>query len=218
MEVRQMLGETLRPGGLTLTEWALDFCALPVGARVLDVGCGTGVTVQYLQHCGYRAGGIDLSALLLQSGRQKSSDLPFFQADGACLPLANRRMDAVLAECSLSVLTDTGAALAEFYRLLRQRGYLVVSDLYARNPANLSALHTLPLTSCLSGTISQAELVAQLAELGFELALWEDHSEALRHWGGQPVLAGFSGLDALDAQLAIAKAKLGYFLLIARKQ
>jgi hypothetical protein len=31
-------------------------------------------------------------------------------------------------------------------------------------------------------------------------------------------VAADCGMDALDAQLAIAKAKLGYFLLIARKQ
>ncbi len=184
---------------------------------MLDVGCGAGATVQYLQHCGYCAGGVDLSAVLLQSGRQKSLDLPFLQADGACLPLADGQMDVVLAECSLSVLKDTEAALAEFYRLLRRGGYLVVSDIYARNPAGLSALHALPVASCLSGALNQPDLTAQLAGHGFELMSWEDHSEVLRHLAGQLVLAGFSSLDALDAQLAIAKARPGYFLLIARK-
>jgi ubiquinone/menaquinone biosynthesis C-methylase UbiE len=213
---------------LALTEQALDFCALPAGARVLDVGCGEGLTVQYLQHCGYCARGVDLSAFLLQVGRQKSPGLPFLQADGTCLPLADGKMDAILTECSLSVLEDVEAALAEFYRLLCQGGYLVVSDLYARNPASLSALQALPLASCLSGAISEAELIAQLAKLGFELALWEDHSEDLRHLAGQLVMshgslvefwrgAAHRGMDALDMQLVIAKARPGYFLLIARK-
>lgn len=216
--VRRGLGETLRPGGLNLTERALEICGLPVGAKVLDVGCGTGVTVQYLQQWGYRAGGVDMSALLLREGRQKSQDLPFLQADGACLPLADERMDAVLAECSLSVLADTDAALAEFYRLLRRGGYLVVSDVYARNPAGLPLLRALSAAFCLSGAIIQAELVAQLTQLGFELVLWEDHSEVLRQLAGPLLPVKFNGLEALDAQLALAKAKPGYFLLIARKR
>lgn len=216
--VRQGLGETLRPGGLNLTERALEVCGLPAGARLLDVGCGAGVTVQYLQQCGYRTGGVDLSALLLREGRQKSSNLSFLQADGAFLPLAAGRLDAVLAECSLSVLTDTDAALAEFYRLLRRGGYLVISDVYARNPARLPALRALPMAFCVSGAISQTELVAQLTQLGFELILWEDHSEVLRQLAGPLLPVKFSGLEALDAQLALAKAKPGYFLLIARKK
>jgi SAM-dependent methyltransferase len=202
---------------LALTERALEVCGLPMGARVLDVGCGAGATVQYLQHWGYRAGGVDLSALLLGEGRRKSSNLLFFQADGAYLPLADGRIDAVLAECSLSVLADTGAALAEFYRLLRRGGYLVVSDVYARNPVGLAALRALPAAFCVSGAVSQAELVAQLTQLGFELVLWEDHSQVLRQLAGPLLPVKFSGLEALDAQLALAQAKPGYFLLIARK-
>ncbi|NJN93711.1 MAG: methyltransferase domain-containing protein [Anaerolineales bacterium] len=216
--VRQGLGETLRPGGLALTERALEVCDLPAGARVLDVGCGAGATVQYLQQWGYRAGGVDLSALLLREGRQKGPDLTFLQADGVCLPLADAQMDAVLAECSLSGLANTDAALVEFYRLLRRGGYLVVSDVYARNPAGLPLLRTLPAAFCLSGAISQTELVAQLTQLGFELVLWEDHSEVLRQVAGPLLPVQFSGLEALDAQLALAKAKPGYFLLIARKE
>jgi ubiquinone/menaquinone biosynthesis C-methylase UbiE len=227
MAVRQVLGGTLRPGGLALTEQALAFCSLPPGARVLDVGCGAGATVSYLQTCGYRAGGVDLSALLLQDGLQNNPGVPLLQADGLRLPLAGGKLEAILAECSLSVLADRQAALAEFYRLLGPGDYLVVSDLYARDPAGLLALQALPLTSCLSGAISKAELISQLANLGFELALWEDHSEYLRYLAGQLALAhgslaefwrGAVGLDALDMQLAIAKAKPGYFLLIAKKQ
>jgi ubiquinone/menaquinone biosynthesis C-methylase UbiE len=226
--MRQAMGETLRPGGLILTERALDFCALPLGAWVLDVGCGTGATVQYLQNCGYRAGGVDLSALLLQAGRQRSSALSFIQADGAHLPLAKGQADAILAECSLSVFGEADVALAEFCRLLRRGGYLVMSDLYARNPAGLAALQALPLASCLSGAMSQMDWVARLAASGFDLMVWEDHSELLRRLAGQLVmthgsLAGFwrctttGGIDALDMQLAISKARPGYFLLIAKK-
>lgn len=227
--VRQALGETIRPGGLALTERALAFCSLPAGARMLDVGCGMGTTGQYLRDNGYRAGGVDLSAVLLQAGRRKYPALTLLQAAGERLPLAAGRFAAILAECSLSVLADAGAALAEFNRLLETGGYLVISDIYARNPDGIPALRRLPLASCFSGATSQMEVQASVTGHGFKLALWEDHSEVLRHLAGQLALAHGSlaefwqrvtneGLNVLDVQLAISKAKPGYFLLIARKQ
>jgi SAM-dependent methyltransferase len=227
--VRQVLGETLRPGGLALTERALAFCSLPAGVSLLDVGCGLGTTVHYLRDHGYCASGIDLSPLLLQAGRRRYVASPLLQARGERLPLGTERFAAVIAECTLSVLADAGAALAEFHRLLSWGGYLVISDIYARNPDGLPRLRELPLTSCLRGAKSQAEVTAMVINHGFKLVLWEDHSEFLRRlagpgaialgspaqfWGG----AAGGGLYALDNQLAISKARTGYFLLIAKKQ
>ena len=222
--LREALGDTLRPGGFTLTDRALAACALRAGARVLDVGCGLGATVHYLRTLGYRAVGVDVSELLLQTGRQHNGAAPLVQAAGAQLPLPAAHFDAVLTECSLSVMGDADAALAECYRVLAPGGYLLTSDIYARNPAGIARLSELPLTACLSGAMSQAEVTAKVTAHGFQLALWEDHTEQLRQKAAQGALAGLwqcapvAGLDALDMQLIIAKAKPGYFLLIAEKQ
>ncbi len=225
-EVQQALGETLRPGGLALTKRALEYCDLLPGARVLDAGCGAGLTVQYLRKAGYLACGIDLSLALLGKGRQQYLDVAL--ADAVHLPLPAGRMEAIFCECSLSVFAQADDALREFYRLLNRSGYLVISDLYARNPAHLAALRALPAGSCIRGMMSQADLLARLAAYGLELLIWEDHSEALRHISCQTLAmpnlsaldqgeTGGCGLDALDLQLAIAKARPGYFLLIAQK-
>lgn len=222
--IREALGDTLRPGAFALTERALAACALPAGARILDVGCGLGATVHYLRSRGYRAVGVDLSWPLLETGRQHRPATLVLQAAGAQLPLPAAHFDAVLAECSLSVMGDADAALAECYRVLMPGGYLITSDLYARNPDGIPRLRELPLTSCLSGAMSQAEVTAKVTAHGFQLALWEDHTEQLRQKAAQGALAGLwqcapvAGLDALDMQLIIAKAKPGYFLLIAEKQ
>jgi cyclopropane fatty-acyl-phospholipid synthase-like methyltransferase len=42
--LQRMTGGTLRPGGLTLTDRALELCHMSREARVLDAGCGNGVT------------------------------------------------------------------------------------------------------------------------------------------------------------------------------
>jgi len=219
--VRQALGETLRPGGLSLTQRALDICALPPGSRVLDAGCGAGTTVEYLWDHGYQAAGADLSTVLLQSDRQRRPVLPLVQADSAYLPFAASQMDAVITECSLSVFSSTDQVLAAFYRLLKHRGYLVITDLYIRNPDALEALKTLAPGNCLCGALHREELITRLERCGLSLKTWEDHSEVLKSMAGAWfTAAGLSetgGVDALDLHLAVARTRPGYFLLVAEK-
>lgn len=221
--LQQALGETLHPGGLALTQRALDACALAPGARLLDVGCGSGVTVQFLRERGYSASGVDLSALLLQAGRQRLSTLPIFQADAAALPLAAGELAALIAECSLSVFAQTDRILDEFYRLLRPDGILILTDLYVRNPAGLAALRAALPDSCLAGAFVHEELLGLLADRGFDLLLWEDHSEVIKSLAQPSQSALLNGapaseMDALDVALTIARAKPGYFLGILRKR
>jgi arsenite methyltransferase len=228
-EVQQILGETLRPGGLGLTQKALDACTLPLNSRVLDVGCGTGLTVQYLQASGYRAAGVDLSQVLLNQALQRNPALALVQGNAAHLSLASGLFDAILVECSLSEFPAAGPVLDEFQRLLGSNGSLIVSDIYARNPDGLAALEWLPSACCFSRAWVQADLLALLNRHGFEVRSWEDHSEALKPVAGRMIASpavmaqlqgpeNRTGMDALDLQIAIAKARPGYFLLTAQKR
>lgn len=224
---RDVTGDTLRPGGLALTQWALALCALPSGARVLDVGCGIGTTVQYARAEQHLAAiGIDYSAALLQRGRQRHPHLPLLRAAGEHLPIVAAAIDAVVAECSLSVLADRDQALAEFHRVLQPGGWLVVSDIYARNPEGVPALRGLPPEICISGALSQQHITRQLQAHSFQLEIWEDHSETLKHVVARMILSRGSQeefwrqtthVDPFDIQLAIARARPGYYLLVARK-
>jgi len=49
-----------RPGGFEITEKAINFCKFPNNAKILDIGCGLGTTVDYLvQNHLFDAYGID---------------------------------------------------------------------------------------------------------------------------------------------------------------
>jgi len=223
----QITGGPLRPGGLDLTARLLELCELPCGARILDVGCGTGSTVEELRATGsYHAFGIDRSELLLQTGMILHPNLPLTCGWGKALPVANSVMDAVIAECSLSAMTNLEDVLAEFQRVLRPNGRLALSDVYARNPDGIPVLRTLPLSCGLRDTLTQTELTTRLQMHGFEILVWEDHSETLKYLAAQMILAHGSmsefwsksepAADPLDLQIAISKAKLGYTILVAR--
>ena len=232
--LRRVTGELVRPGDMSLTERAFSFCNLPPGAKVLDVGCGTGATTEYLiKNLELRAVGIDPSSLLLAQGLARNPELPLLQAEGGALPFSDSEMDGILAECSFSVMADTEQVLAEFFRVLKNDGYLILTDVYARNPAGVAALNSLPLVSCLSGALSREELTHKLQTGGFSVALWEDHSNVLKELAAKLIFAhgslsefwrqaaGGSETEAVDAPKimeAVAKAKPGYYLLVARKK
>jgi len=179
--MRQVTGDTIRPGGLALTERALAVCGLPAGAKALDLGCGSGGTLEQLA-VAYRfaAVGCDLSARWLREGHRRVPTLSLVQAQAEFLPLACERADVILAECTLSVTGQQEEILAECRRVLRDGGFLIVSDLYARNPAGDPALRQAARGGCLGGLCSQAQIIEALNAEGFRTVLWEDHSETLK--------------------------------------
>lgn len=228
-DLRRVTGDAIRPGGFTLTDRALALCAFPPGARLLDVGCGVGATVEYLiDNHNLAAVGVDPSPLLLECGRQRRPDLPLFEAAGENLPFADREMDGILAECTLSVMENPDLALMEFQRVLKSGGLLVVTDVYARNPERVADLRRLPLASCLTGALPGEEIVEKVRLKGFTVVLWEDHSELLAELAARLIMANGSldafwgksacgTMDGREIQETIKKSRPGYFLLIASK-
>ena len=227
--LRAVAGNTIRPGGLTLTEHALKFCDLPVGARVLDVGCGPGASVEYLmQQNRFVAVGIDPSPLLLSDAHCRNESLSLAQSPGEVLPFASSSFDAIMTECSLSVMDHPDQAMEEFHRVLSKGGYLVITDVYARNRNGVADLRCLNIDSCLRGAMLQDEVMTLVQAHGFKVTLWEDHTQALRVFTAQLIWTyGSVGNfwcrtmsarhDTPVVQSVIAQSKPGYFLLIARK-
>jgi arsenite methyltransferase len=218
----------LRPGGWVLTERLLSQCEIHAGSRVLDVGCGEGATTRYLlnKHAA-RAIGLDSSITLLRRGHDQDANLPLVRAPGTLFPLATGQLDAVLAECSLSAIADSTHFLADAWRVLGPGGRLAIADIYVRNPSGASLLRALPLTCGLRNALDQEALLQCIRKQGFKILLWEDHSETLRELSRQITSAhGSLGafwiqsepeVNPLDLAIAIGKAKLGYFLLVAQK-
>ncbi|MBU2551883.1 MAG: class I SAM-dependent methyltransferase [Proteobacteria bacterium] len=227
--VRDVTGPTIRPGGFDLTMRAVDFCGLPEGAAVLDIGCGLGATVNFLRtgH-GLKAVGLDASAPLLREGRSAHPAGVLVAGRADRLPFPDASFEAVFCECVLSILDDPGAALAGFQRVLRPGGWLVLTDLCARRPEGAPALSRLPLNSCLRGAGPRTGIVARVESAGFETALWEDHSDLLKHLAARLVFeygslrrfwSRFAPRAAeTEIECALARARPGYYLMAARKR
>jgi arsenite methyltransferase len=230
MAVGGLAGGFIRPGGVALTERALSLCAFPPCSRLLDVGCGTGATVEHLigQH-GFLAAGVDPSLQMLAQGRARNPLLPLIRGAGETLPFSNDEWDGILAECSLSLTKNPDAVLRECRRVLKRGGKLILSDVYVRNVGALPELRALALDCCLTGALSNEELMGKLKNAGFVVLSWEDQSPALKQFAAQLILSqgsarsfwcsltGADPLHGLRIEQAVSRAKFGYFLVVAEK-
>jgi ubiquinone/menaquinone biosynthesis C-methylase UbiE len=131
--LRDVTGTTIRPGGLTLTDRALEQCSFAAGAQLLDVGCGAGGSVEHLRvRYGFDARGVDISPMLICEGLQRNPDLPLSEGTAEAVPYPDKSQDGILCECVLSLLEEPFHTLTEFRRLLRSGGCLILSDMYSR--------------------------------------------------------------------------------------
>lgn len=219
----------LRPGGLRLTEKLIDACAFLAGGKIVDVGCGTGITVEYLRDkYGFCAAGVDISATRLQQGRARTAGLRLLRAEGEALPFADNSVNGVLAECSLSVMQDTGLVLSEIWRILMPGGKLGVTDLYFRQASGAIMPGGTTDAGHKTGIMNYDALKQLLEEKGFKTVFWEDHSDSLKEFVARFIMEHGSAdelwqclaLRQKDKQLSqqTLKCGLGYFLLVAEKQ
>ncbi len=54
---------------------------LPVGASLLDVGCGGGVKTKYISNKGYKVSGIDFSEKMIEIAKRELPELSFDVVD-----------------------------------------------------------------------------------------------------------------------------------------
>ena len=102
---------------------------LPPG-RILDAACGTGRHSEWLAAPRPRADRRRRLAGHARQGASQDSHGRFEQGDLAGLPLADGSVDAVLCALALVHLPDLRPAMAEFARVVRPGGGVVISDVH----------------------------------------------------------------------------------------
>jgi len=112
--------------------WVFDRLRLPADARVLDLGCGTGVLWSENRDRvppGWRVVLGDLSPGMIETARRSLGEQRFRYrvADAQALPFDDDRFDGVIANHMLFHVPDRARALREMRRVLTPGGRLYAS-------------------------------------------------------------------------------------------
>ena len=108
---------------------------LQAGAKVLDVGCGTGASALPAAQAVGKNGfvvGVDLASRLLERARTKAltaglDNVEFRLADMTALEYPDSSFDAVVSVFSIFFVPDMGSLVRELWRMVRPGGKLAVT-------------------------------------------------------------------------------------------
>jgi|SRR5580658_2968751 SAM-dependent methyltransferase len=171
-----------------LFEAVLDAAQAGPDTRLLDVGCGSGLTLMLAKRRGAIPAGLDISPGLLKIARHRLPDADLREGDMEFLPFGDGAFDAVTGVNAFQFAGDPHRALREAARVTRPGGRVVASLFAAPERSQGTVVH-----EAMSALIppehaadhapyalsAPGNLEAALAQAGLEPA---DHGEVVCTW------------------------------------
>jgi len=148
----------------------------PEGARVLDIGCGTGPQARRLAGWpGVReVVGVDQLEPFLERARELAAEIPnlsFQQADARELPFADGSFDVVVLHTLLTHVPGPDGVLSEVHRVLRPGGCVAIYD-GDFSTMSVATSDADPLQACINafveGNVHDKWLVRRLPQILIE--------------------------------------------------
>ena len=134
-KVQAHWGATKHFGGYKTTQELAKRCHIGPGKRVLEVGCGVGVTAWRLaKEYECFLVGVDLSEDMVawsrrRAKREKVTDMTDFRvADAQHLPFEDDQFDAVITESVTVFPEDKRKAVSEYVRVTKPGGYVGLNE------------------------------------------------------------------------------------------
>ena len=113
---------------------------LPVGKKILDVGCGQGVLIPYLREimgADAKILALDPSATMLKGVTEKDTLVETIHARAEEIPLPDSQLDLLICFSAFPHIHDQAAAAAEFYRILSSGGTAYILHLRDSKKINM---------------------------------------------------------------------------------
>ncbi len=182
----QFFGHAMHPGGLKLTTRVAQTAEIDSFSRVLDIGCGYGITTSFLsQNYGCRVAGIDLSAKLISLAKSKikvkqSALVDLVVSDAERLPFKDLVFDAVISECTFSLLPNKEVTARQIMSVLKSGGRLVITDVIIQGRLSNELKTQATFDLCFAGALPLEGYIQIFLDAGFVIPYVEDHSEELK--------------------------------------
>ena len=126
-------------GDFRLNEYIVD--QIPFSRTAVDLGCGTGDLLAYLQKVSDRVIGVDKSPKMLEEARKRfldeKSKIDLRIGEIEHLPLGDREADLAIINMVLHHIPSPLESFKEISRILKPNGYFIIVDFLKHNNENL---------------------------------------------------------------------------------
>jgi ubiquinone/menaquinone biosynthesis C-methylase UbiE len=177
----------------------MEYAKVAPGEVCVDLGSGRGTDVLRMAGDAGETGfayGIDIAEGMLEKSRQTAQRLGiinvcFIQSELEKLPLQDNIADLVISNCTLNHAGDKQSAWNEIYRILKNNGRFVISDIYATAPiAEEFRNDPVAVAECWAGAVTREEYMKHLQVAGFHS--FEIMEESKPYKKGQAEVASFT--------------------------
>lgn len=160
--------------------------ALGSGQTVVDLGSGGGIDcflAARMVGAEGRVIGVDMTPAMIDRAREAAerggfSNVEFRLGEIEHLPVADARADAVISNCVINLSPDKDQVFRESYRVLREGGRLMVSDIVSRGELPASVRNDAAMyAGCIAGALPKETYLEKIRSAGFrEVKVVAEHA------------------------------------------
>lgn len=178
---------------------AINHANAQTGEICVDLGSGRGNDVirmaEEVGETGY-VYGIDISEGMIAKAKAnlekfEVTNAEILKAELEALPLETNTVNLIISNCTINHAENKPAVWSEVYRVLKQGGRFVVSDIYSTSPiADEYKNDPAAVAECWAGAVTRAEYLTMLEEAGFsDIKIFEESDPYPK---GQAEVASFT--------------------------
>ena len=155
----------------------INHAQLKKGEIVVDLGSGAGIDIflaaKKVSDSG-KAIGIDMTDQMLEKARNNAtkgnySNVEFKKGDiEESIPLDHDSVDAVISNCVINLTTNKTNAFKEVFRVLRNDGRMVISDLITDVELPPGEVNSDQWCECIDGALTKENYLSCIRQAGFE--------------------------------------------------
>lgn len=155
---------------------AVNYAEPAAGEICLDLGSGRGTDVLRMARRAGKTGfayGVDISQGMIDKARATAekvgvTNAVFVKANLEALPVESETVDVVISNCTLNHAEDKAAVWKEIFRVLKEGGRFVISDIYSsRKVPERWAKDPLAVAECWAGAVTKDEYIDMVKNAGF---------------------------------------------------
>ena len=197
-------------GGLNLVNEIIEMYKTDKNIKILDVGCGSGYSVNYLSERGFDVTGIDFSEEIINLGKERYKDINIKVMSDNNIDLPKNYFDLILFECSLSAMENPKKILESCKKFLKKDGIILLSDFFFKQTDLEADTYTLNYWNKL------------FSDLNLQTIIFQDKSKEWKNHLGMVIwqhgeLSGLlRGNQNCNINSYILKKETGYFLVILK--